>query len=554
MDTEKIENDFFFTGFWVRLFAFLIDIFVLSILGAFLSLFFKDCFYKIGEDGWWIGFIISGIYATLCYGKIGQGQTIGKRFLKLQIITSDGTILPYHRAFLRYLIIALVIYNQGIGSLLFGEIKPSTEFELFTDGYYIFIFVIATGILVLLAFHSRKIGLHDLIVKTCVIKKVKFEYYKDRVSITSFDNPKKNRIAYIIYVLTLLIASVIFILLTQLIKTKHPEDLKILLNLSSKIENEIKVKNVNITLRHFRSQFESSNDLTVNAYVHKEIFDDKQRSHNYANNIRKIIARSYPSIKQIDNVIIYLRTGFNIGIFRFTKSNFYKFNANEFKKIDLGKMDIPSDLASPQVEAEAYKHFAIAQNYQYKRYLTEKDRQIMSEDKEKMLKEYQAVADKYPESQYADECLYWIAFYYDMDIGDKQKALEIYQDAIKKYSNRSKTSSTIAHIYRNMGRVLKEQGKYNEAILTLKNSVKAYQDYINNPTNGEQEIKGMQHQMGYEYVNIGKIYEDFLGKYDKALLSYKEAEKSFKNAGYPTALDAAAKVRYDIERVSRKIR
>jgi uncharacterized RDD family membrane protein YckC len=87
--TEEKEPKWI-SGFWRRIGAFFIDSFVLGLFGLSLGIFFETFFVEIGIWGRLIGFSIALMYFGVMNSAISNGQTLGKRVLKLRVVNSDN--------------------------------------------------------------------------------------------------------------------------------------------------------------------------------------------------------------------------------------------------------------------------------------------------------------------------------------------------------------------------------------------------------------------------------------------------------------------------------
>src|SRR5262245_57050849 len=80
-------------GFWFRLLADSLDVLLLGIIGFVAVFLLQDLLYEIGEQGWWIGLCITFIYTGVLQSAIGNGQTLAKRFLNIQVLKRDGSFM-----------------------------------------------------------------------------------------------------------------------------------------------------------------------------------------------------------------------------------------------------------------------------------------------------------------------------------------------------------------------------------------------------------------------------------------------------------------------------
>ena len=104
-----------YSGFWIRLLAWLID----SILLSIVSWGIVNVVYFVGFWAW-------------------RGQTLGQLVVNVQVVRTDGKPVDLRTAVLRFLGYIVCALTLGIGFLI-------------------------------IAFDGRKQGLHDKIADTCVI-------------------------------------------------------------------------------------------------------------------------------------------------------------------------------------------------------------------------------------------------------------------------------------------------------------------------------------------------------------------------------------------------
>ena len=187
MEKEKKEKKVV-VGFWLRLVSDTIDTIILGLFGLALALPLMDVFNKIGENGLWIGLVITFLYTGILQSSFGKGQSLAKKILKIQVLRRDGSYLSLTRSFLRYLIIALIFYNGWIAMGLFN-IFPSLNNYIFPQIYSYVIFTLMIGCAVMVSFHPLKRGLHDLIADSIVVRKRVYTPEK----VDQLENPKKQR-------------------------------------------------------------------------------------------------------------------------------------------------------------------------------------------------------------------------------------------------------------------------------------------------------------------------------------------------------------------------
>jgi len=124
MEKEQIK----YAGFWRRLAAYLIDYFIIGIICWIISLF--------GILGSILSYIILAAYLIGFWSV--TGQTPGKAALGIKIVRLDGT-------------------NIGLGNAVLRFIGYIVSFIIFLIGF------------LMIGWHGKKRGLHDLIAATVVI-------------------------------------------------------------------------------------------------------------------------------------------------------------------------------------------------------------------------------------------------------------------------------------------------------------------------------------------------------------------------------------------------
>ena len=140
-----------YVGFWSRFIAALIDAIVVGVfvfIGMILSFVLGIIIGGVSEDAGTLIFVLSyGVTTILSilyypYMEASESQaTIGKQMLGMKVVDLDGNRITFMKAFIR----------SPIGKFLSG-------------------IILYLGFLII-GFHSRKQGLHDMIAGTYVVPK-----------------------------------------------------------------------------------------------------------------------------------------------------------------------------------------------------------------------------------------------------------------------------------------------------------------------------------------------------------------------------------------------
>jgi len=151
-------------GFWRRVGAFALDAVVLGVMGQLMGMFLAERFVEMGAWGRLLGFVVAGVYFGFLNSRLGGGQTLGKRILRIKVVARDGSLLAPPRAFLRFL-------PLGIPWFLNGAQFPETA--LLSGWAYLLsvaVFGLGLSLVYLFLFNRRsRQSLDDLLVGSYVV-------------------------------------------------------------------------------------------------------------------------------------------------------------------------------------------------------------------------------------------------------------------------------------------------------------------------------------------------------------------------------------------------
>jgi len=312
MDKETKEKPIV-VGFWKRLISDILDAITLGLFGGLLAIPFKEFFYKLGENGLWLGLCITFLYTGILQSSIGKGQSLAKKALKIQVLKKDGSYLNLFESFLRYTVIAFIFYNQWVATALIS-VFPFLNNPAFFTFYSSLIIVLFFGTVLLVALHPLKRGLHDLIVNSIVVRKD--QYSADKIA--ELNNPSKVKVAFVVWIVVsiLVVGGLNYVVKNQNIAS--PALLEELVSLSKNIDKNTEFDSVGVVHNWFTgSDGVKTNGLIVRAFMLKEKFDQKDV---VSAEVKKAVelARKYSNIEQCDYIHVNVRSGFNIGITHFT--------------------------------------------------------------------------------------------------------------------------------------------------------------------------------------------------------------------------------------------
>ncbi len=148
---------------WRRVAAFAIDGVIVGLVGFAITVPFFETFSRLGSWGPLVGFCLALPYFAILDSNVGNGQTLGKRLLHVQLIGKNGAPISFWRSTVRYTVFAVPYFLNEL-------LLPSTRTPwVVTTLVSIIVFGLggATLYLVLFNRHTRQ-GIHDLAVGSYV--------------------------------------------------------------------------------------------------------------------------------------------------------------------------------------------------------------------------------------------------------------------------------------------------------------------------------------------------------------------------------------------------
>jgi uncharacterized RDD family membrane protein YckC len=101
------------SGFWQRIGALAVDSLVLGLAGALSGIPLFDDYAKLGGWGRLIGFGAAFLYFGILNSAIGDGKTVGKRVMKIEVVEAHGNYISPARSSLRYLVLGTPFFLNG---------------------------------------------------------------------------------------------------------------------------------------------------------------------------------------------------------------------------------------------------------------------------------------------------------------------------------------------------------------------------------------------------------------------------------------------------------
>jgi uncharacterized RDD family membrane protein YckC len=284
-----------------RVLALFLDFIILGVIGFVLSLFLEDFFVSLGVYGSLFGTIIIIGYFGILNSQIGKGQSLGKRAIDAKVVDTSGNHLNLSTSLLR-------------ASILFF---PLMNIELFSSGkigtviMVVLIMVIFATIYLILINKSRR-TLHDILLNTVVVNSDIEEIEIDQNN----DRSKKKIIPFGV------IASIFIVFFSY--QTFSNSGFGQLIDLKEVIENEPGVLTVNEVKSSTTTYYGDDSPTTFSSIVLTVRLSEEQEATNmnsaYFDRFYELVKQNISDADNFDGVTITLYWGYNIGIYRKTKS------------------------------------------------------------------------------------------------------------------------------------------------------------------------------------------------------------------------------------------
>ncbi len=302
--TEKM-----LAGFWIRFASDIVDMILLLLFGYLISNPLRPLLYSVGETGAWIGVIITAIYFTIFHSSIGKGQSLAKRMFNIQVVDLDGSHLSFWKSFLRYMAMACILNNGGImQSIMLGV--PALQTNMFKYIYATITSMWIVGIILFVVLHPLKQGFHDLIASSIVIKTGTFDI--DKV----IQHKNSRQASYVLWIWGACCVVIIALVITFHIVRKDHEPMSEIpqhTNLENHIEQDTEFQHVSC-YSFIDPDNKMGPALIIAGFLIHDKFADEQKRMDIVNSVVDMALNSSIDLADMEYIVVFVRSGFNIGI------------------------------------------------------------------------------------------------------------------------------------------------------------------------------------------------------------------------------------------------
>jgi uncharacterized RDD family membrane protein YckC len=313
--TEACEYELVAAGFWRRIAAFIVDVLILWIFGAFIG---WGLYYSLIGLGSWslcIGFVVAMAYFATQDSHLGKGRTLGKRLLHVCVVDTTGRFLSVPHATLRYVVFSLPYFFCR------WPVPPSLRASMLWPSLASLVIVgLSLSIAYLYVFNYRtRQSLHDLVAGSYVIDT---DPYVNAVPFAPIWRGHLMAVA----VLIALTLSTPLVLHRQILS---PE-LAAIMPLYGTLQTEPHVTSASVNL----------NQVSVNGEAPVQYLSARLRLDNpmiadpaFAYRVARFMANRDPNIAKVDVMTVTLYCGFDLGIASWWINETYSYRPNDFNKL-----------------------------------------------------------------------------------------------------------------------------------------------------------------------------------------------------------------------------
>ena len=308
------NNTKWIASLWRRFGAFFIDSLLLGVAGFILGWFFGGTFAQL--DGWGrlVGFGIALVYFGVMDSSICNGQSIGKKALKVRVVDTDSETMAPWRSMLRYMVLAIPFALNG------AHFSYQSIHSLLIYPLSVVIFGGILSILYLFVFNRvTRQSLHDLAVGSYVVN-------------ADAENQKVGAVWRVHLIIVALLFVITAILPAFTGKLAQSGLFKGLLAAQSALSREpgISYCTINSGTTTSISSNSGSRHTTyvgVKAFLSADNINDRKLARHLAD----IVLQTFPDAGKKDAVEITLIHGYDIGIWSRWYSHTYDFNPAELR-------------------------------------------------------------------------------------------------------------------------------------------------------------------------------------------------------------------------------
>jgi uncharacterized RDD family membrane protein YckC len=303
MGDEPVLGEGRIAGFWIRLFADILDAVVLGAIGFLITTVFRDGLLRLGERAALLGIPFTLLYTGVLQSHIGGGQTLAKRLLGLRVLRLDGQFLSLDRSLVRWSIMGILCYGTAV-AYAFSSVAPGFLAWGFASAIGGAQLALSLGCIFLVPFHPLKRGFHDLLTGSIVIRNGKLPVEL----IQRVHNPRRDRRLVIAGVVVAALGTVVGLAVASRLIPSGQSGARVLKEISA-----MGIQNAAVTDVRFGGAGQAMRTIAVTGYL-PTTADGSARVPDAEDKILALVRREFP-LDASDKIAVSLRKGITVGIY-----------------------------------------------------------------------------------------------------------------------------------------------------------------------------------------------------------------------------------------------
>jgi len=286
-------------GFWRRFLAWLIDVLILGIAGQIIGLIFSSFLFSIGPYGRPIGLLFIIPYFGIMNSKICDGQTLGKRWMKIAVRDKNNEPIELGRSTIRILLLTLPILFNGWSVPIFKNVLLS---------WFITVLVFGLGgaVLYTMVFNRKaRQGIHDLLLGTYVV------HLPGKPAESFPSTPRIHWIAASAWIGIVAIGALAIAVIAPSVVSKSP--LAPVMSLSNVLQDDARFFTVGVNDNTFHSSNGKTSRSLIITVWYKGKLEEADRRDIVVGIVKKVLENA-ENIDQYDGIQVKITSAYDIGI------------------------------------------------------------------------------------------------------------------------------------------------------------------------------------------------------------------------------------------------
>ena len=268
--------------------------------------------FLLGENGWWIGAVITIVYFSVFQSKIGKGASVGYRIMRLEVIGENNEYLSIQKSLIRSFFLSVIYF----GTDALGLISQFPVWSLVLGDIF-FAYVIATTVFVV--FHPLHRGLHDVLSGAFVVNKKPYDLLTIEEKHFFTHQPIQLKKIQIISAALILLMIIVTFGAYFFVSKNAPYSIPGIYALEKTLNQIPGVTVMSISDMTYYTG-DHTKVLSVQVSLDRADYVNQNKRIFLAQQIEDTILHNYPNIKEDDFIDLKIISGYDLGIVSYNEN------------------------------------------------------------------------------------------------------------------------------------------------------------------------------------------------------------------------------------------